>query len=92
METNEQDAKHSFLLKLFLLGFALAFFGVILLMVATWLRGDKTASGAVIIIIGFIPIIVGTAPGAFLAIIIAAILTIIAFLIFVWLRKHSSNG
>jgi uncharacterized membrane protein len=92
MEPNEQDAKHSFLLKLFLLGFVLAFFGVILLVVTAWLRGDATVSGAVIIIIGFIPIVVGSGPYALLTIVIAALLTSLAFLILVWMRKKLTKG
>jgi len=92
MESNEQDAKHRSLLKLFLLGFVLVFLGVVVLVVAAWIRGEANVSGGVIIIIGFIPIIVGAGPHAFVAILIAAILMIISFLVFVWMRKQDSKG
>jgi len=68
------------------------FLGVIVLVVATWLGGDASVSGGVIFIVGFIPIIVGAGPYAFFAILLAAILTIIAFAMFVWMRKRASNG
>jgi uncharacterized membrane protein len=92
MESNEEDAKHRFLLKLFLLGFVLVFLGVVVLVITAWLRGDANVSGGVIIIIGFIPIIVGAGPHSFIAILIATILMIISFLVFVWMRKQVSKG
>lgn len=92
MESSEQDGKHSFPLKLLFLGFVLVFLGVVVLTVAAWLRGDADVSGGVIIIIGFIPIIVGAGPHAFIAILIAAILMIISFLVFVWMRKQVAKS
>lgn len=75
--------------KLFILGFLLVFVGVIVLVVAAWLGGDTSVSGGVIFIVGFIPIIVGAGPYAFFAVLIAAILTIIAFAVFLWMRKKA---
>ncbi len=92
MESNAKDAEHRFLLKVFILGFALVFLGVVVLVVAAWLRGDAGFSGGVIIVIGFIPIIVGAGPHSFIAILIAAILVLISFLVFVWVRKQVSKG
>jgi len=65
------------------------FVGVVVLVVAAWLGGDTSVSGVVIFIVGFIPIIVGAGPHAFFALLIAAILTIIAFAVFLWMRKKA---
>lgn len=88
----EQGAKSTLPLKLFLLGFLLMFAGVIVLLVASWLRDDASVSGGLILIIGFIPIVVGFGPDAFSAILIGAILTIIAFTVFLWMRKQIREG
>lgn len=66
--------------------------GVIVLVVAALLGGDSSVSSGVIIIVWFIPIVLGAGPYAFFAIVIAAILTIIAFAVFVWMRKQASEG
>lgn len=67
------------------------FVGVVVLAVAAWIRGDATVSGGLVLIVGFVPIILGAGPYAFFAILIAAILTIIAFAVFVWMRKQASK-
>ncbi len=66
--------------------------GVIVLIAAAWLEGDSSVSGGAIIIIGFIPIVLGAGPYGFFAIVIAAILTIIAFAVFVWMRRQVSKS
>jgi len=73
--------------KLFLLGFSLMFVGMIVLFVAAALQGEGTASGALVIFVGPIPVILAAGPHASLALLIAFILTIIGFAVFFWLRK-----
>ena len=79
-------------LKMFLLGFLLMFLGVIIIMIAAFLRSDVTASGGAVIIVGPIPIILGAGPYAILAVVLAIILTIISLIVFFWLRRKSSSG
>jgi uncharacterized membrane protein len=71
-------------------GFILMFAGIIVLIVASLLQGNMNISGGGIVFIGPIPIIFGAGPNAYLAILLAAILTIIGFLAFFWLRKKVS--
>jgi uncharacterized protein (TIGR00304 family) len=68
-------------------GFVLMFTGIIILIAASVLQGNMDISGGGIVFIGPIPIIFGVGPNAYLAILLAAILTIIGFLVFFWLRK-----
>ena len=70
-------------------GFILMFAGIIILIAASALQGNIDISGGGIVFIGPIPIIFGAGLNAFLAILLAAILTIIWFLVFFWLRKKS---
>jgi len=78
--------------KLFFLGFLLVFVGVLVLVVAALLGGDTSVSGGAIVIVWFIPIVVGAGPYAFFAILLAAILAILAFVVFVWMRRQASKG
>ena len=78
--------------KLLLLGFFLMLVGVIVLVVAALLGGDANVSGGVVLIVGFVPIVLGAGPYAFLTILLAAVLTVIAFVVFVWMRKQGSKG
>ena len=72
---------------LFLVGFVLMFVGVSILFVASALQGNVDISGGGIIFIGPIPIIFGTGTHAYLVIFLAAILTIIGFVMFFLMRK-----
>jgi len=67
------------------------FVGVLVLLVAA-LLGGESVSGAAIVVVWFVPIVVGVGPYAFFAVLIAAILTIIAFVVFVWMRKQASEA
>jgi uncharacterized membrane protein len=79
--------------KLFLLGFLLTFAGVIVLMIAALTGGgESSVSTGVVIIVGFIPIVIGSGPYAFYAILIAVVLTIISFAVFVWMRRQASKS
>lgn len=82
----------SILMKVFLLGFVLVFIGIILMMVAASLYGTATTSGAVVIFIGPIPIIVGTGPHYIWAILLATVLTIFGLIFFLMMRKKGHRG
>jgi len=86
-QTTEETLISATLFKLLFLGFFLMFIGVIVLIAAAALQGDVSASGALVIFIGPIPIILGTGPHAFFAILLAVALAIVGFIVFFWLRK-----
>jgi len=88
----EQELASSLPMKLFLIGFFLMFAGVIVLMASALLGGDGTMSAGAIIYVGPIPIIFGAGPYAFLAIVLAAVLTIIGFIVFFLMRKQFPRG
>jgi uncharacterized membrane protein len=93
METEgEQESPSSLPMKLFLLGFLLMFAGVVVIMASALLEGDANVSGGAVIFVGPIPIILGSGPNAFLAVILAAVLTIIGFIVFLWMRKQFPKG
>ncbi len=73
-------------------GFILISVGIIILIAATVLQGNGNISGGGIVFIGPIPIIFGAGPNAFLAILLAAILTIVGFIVFFWWRRKSLVG
>jgi uncharacterized protein (TIGR00304 family) len=73
-------------------GVILMFAGIIILIAASTLQRNMEISGGGIVFIGPIPVIWGAGPNAFLAIFLAAILTIIGFLVFFWLRKKSTDS
>jgi uncharacterized membrane protein len=86
-DVDEQARFDSTPVWLFLIGFVLMFAGVVVLFVASALQGNVDISGGGVIFIGPIPIIFGAGPNATLVILLAAILTIIGFIMFFWLRK-----
>ena len=88
----EQESRLSLSMKLLLLGFALTFVGVIVIMVSALLSGDANVSGGVLIFVGPIPIIVGAGTDPFLAVVLAAVLTIIGFVVFFWMRRQVPKG
>jgi len=83
----EEESVWAIPLRLFLLGFFLMFVGVVFLIVAAALQGDTSVSGGLLVFIGPFPIILGAGPHAFLAVLLAVILTIVGFVVFFWLRK-----
>ncbi|HKZ93280.1 MAG TPA: DUF131 domain-containing protein [Candidatus Bathyarchaeia archaeon] len=91
-EAEEHGATSSLPLKLFLFGFVLMFAGVIVLVASALLGGDGTVSGGAIIFVGPIPIVLGAGPYAPLAIVLAAVLTIIGFIVFFWMRKQVARS
>jgi len=83
----EEESVWTIPLRLFLLGFFLMLVGVVFLIAAAALQGNANASGALVIFIGPIPIVLGAGPHASLALLLAVILTIVGFVLFFWLRK-----
>jgi uncharacterized membrane protein len=73
---------------LFLVGFFLMLAGIVVLMVAAMFQGNLSLSGAGVIFIGPIPIILGAGPHALWAIVLALVLTVIGFIMFFLLRKQ----
>jgi uncharacterized membrane protein len=78
-----------FPLKLFLLGFALIFVGMILLIAHSAIYGNAQLSAGAIVFIGPLPIILGAGPHSLFAILLATILTIIAIVLFFTTRKRT---
>lgn len=72
-------------------GFIIMLTGIIILILASVLQGNMSISGG-IVFIGPIPVIFGAGPDAFLAILLAAVLTVIGFIVFFLLRKKSYGG
>lgn len=77
----------TFPLKLFLLGFALIFLGMIFLLVSSILYGNAQTTIGTVVFIGPIPIILGSGPYSIFAILLATILTILGIVFFLLLRK-----
>ena len=75
--------------KLFLLGFALMFAGIIVILVMTILFGAATDAGAIIWIFPLPPIGFGTRQYALWAILLSVTLTILGLVLFITLRKRS---
>lgn len=89
MASGEETQTSNLPLKMFLLGFWLMFLGVIAMIIAAFLGDNVTLSGGAVIIIGPIPIILGAGLYAVLTVFLAAILTIVSLLLFLWLHKKS---
>jgi len=85
--TEEETWMSAALFKLFFLGFLLMFAGIVVLIVAAALQGNTSVSIGSVVFVGPIPIILGAGPYAFFAVLLAAILTIVGFILFFWLRK-----
>jgi len=76
---------------LLMIGFLLIFLGVILMFIAG-LTGGISASSGLIIFIGPIPIILGAGKYSLLAVILAVILTIFGFILYIFLRRLGFRG
>jgi len=83
----EETLVSATLFRLLFLGFFLMFVGVIVLIVAAVLQGGAGVSGALVVFIGPIPIILAAGPYAILAVLLAVVLTIAGFIVFLLLRK-----
>ena len=76
-------------LKLLWIGFLLIFTGTILAVISSLFSDSGISTG--IVIVGPIPIIIGTGPYAFLIILVAAALTIVCLVLFLFLRRQAEQ-
>ena len=81
----------TFSLKVFLLGFVLIFVGMIFLIASSILYGDVQTTTSIVILVGPIPIILGSGPYSILAILLATILTILGIVFFLQMRKRTQE-
>jgi uncharacterized membrane protein len=63
----------------------------VILMVASFPISESDVSTGIIVIIGPIPIIIGTGPHAFFAIFLAAALTILCLILFFFVRRPTQR-
>ncbi len=63
-----------------------------MLVASALLGGDASVSGGAIIFVGPIPIVLGAGPYGFFAVVLAAVLTVIGFVVFFWMRRQFSRG
>jgi len=87
-----QESPSSLPTNLFLLGFLLILAGFIVIMAYALFGGDADVSGGAVIFVGPIPIIIGAGTDVFLAIVLGAVLTIIGFIVFFWMRRQVPKG
>jgi uncharacterized membrane protein len=87
--SDEEKPTSTLQLKMFISGFLLMLLGLIIIIIAAFLRGNFTISGGAVIIVGPIPVILGAGPYSVLAVLSATILTIISLIVFFWLRRKS---
>lgn len=80
--------RQSVALKLFVVGFLSVIAGGVLLAVSSFFS-ESNASSSIIILIGPIPIIIGSGPDALAAIILAGILSVISLMLFVLVRHQA---
>jgi uncharacterized membrane protein len=72
---------------IFFASFALVFIGMVVMMIASFSQGHRAASSGVVILIGPIPIILGSGPESTWLIALAAIISIIALVVFLFTRR-----
>jgi uncharacterized membrane protein len=72
---------------LFFVAFAVIFIGVLLVIIGTMLSSG-TVSGGAIILIGPIPIILGTGPNSLAMVGLAAALTVLSVVVFFLMRRR----
>ena len=82
----EEPTVFSRFFRLLLLGFALIFVGVVILIVASFVLGGQT-NGAVIIFIGPFPIVFGSGPSAAWLILIGVIIAAISIAMFIIMNR-----
>lgn len=89
VESSKQESRLRLALQLFIFGFVLMVVGVAVMFVAALLSGESNVSGGVVLIIWFIPVVIGWGPYSFSAVLIGVVLSIIAFAVFIWLRRKT---
>jgi len=77
---------------LFFAAFAIIFFGVVLMTLGSLSNLNMNGvSGGAVILIGPIPIVLGTGQNSFIIIVLAMLLTVFALLFFLFLRKKTTQ-
>lgn len=90
---NEENLHETRILFMFMMGFILAFAGIIVLLISTLLSGQNRGSVGVVIFIGPFPIVVGTGQNALLLIIATAVLVIMSVILLLLFRtKERGEG
>jgi uncharacterized membrane protein len=74
---------------IFLASFALVLIGMIVMMIASFSQGQGATSGGAVILIGPIPIILGSGPESTWLIALAAIITMVALVVFLVTRRKA---
>ena len=72
---------------IFFASFALVLIGMVVMMIASFTQGQGQTSGGAVILIGPIPIILGSGPESTWLIVLAVVITIIALVIFLLTRR-----
>ena len=72
---------------IFLASFALVFIGMVVMMIASFTQGHGATSSGAVILIGPIPIILGSGPESTWLIALAAIITMIALVVLLLTRR-----
>jgi uncharacterized membrane protein len=89
-QTEAQEFRGAFpvgLSWIFLASSALVFIGMIVMMIASFAQGHGTTSGGAVILIGPFPIILGNGPESGWLILLAAIITAVAFAVSLFTRR-----
>ena len=71
-----------------ILGFALVFAGIIIVLVAAVLSGSGSASFGGVIFIGPFPIVIGAGPEASLMVLFGIILAVLSVIVFLVMRRR----
>jgi uncharacterized membrane protein len=74
---------------IFFASFALVIIGILVMMIASFTQGHGQTSGGAVILIGPIPIILGSGPESTWLIALAAIITVIALVVFLLTRRKA---
>lgn len=74
---------------IFFASFALVIIGIVVMMIASFTQGHGQTSGGAVILIGPIPIILGIGPESTWLIALAAIVTVIASVVFLLARRRA---
>jgi uncharacterized membrane protein len=72
---------------IFFASFALVLIGMVVMMIASFTQGQGQTSGGAVILIGPIPIILGSGPESTWLIALAVVITIIALVVFLLTRR-----
>jgi uncharacterized membrane protein len=74
---------------IFFASFALVIIGIVVMMIASFTQGHGQTSGGAVILLGPIPIILGSGPESTWLIALAAIITVIALVVFLLTRRKA---